>query len=289
MGMKCSYDCGNDGIFQFKNGNFCCSSNWAKCPSIREKNRRSAKIKTTIQTKIKCDICKKDFRKINFNRHVEACAKFNICKQCGNKIPRWNKFCNKICAAIYNNKNSEKLKFCKRGGVSSTSFKPKDPQNYIKPSIVKDDTIYVCLNCLKPKRSKKYCSLQCKIEYEFKLKVKLWLNKEVIHKKPEYFMKKYLLNLNNNSCSKCGWNILHPTSKKCPLHFHHKDGNWQNNIIENIEILCPNCYSLTENFGSRNKNNGKIFMRDYYKIYSYLKSHKDVYQDLIDQKRKSVI
>ena len=37
-----------------------------------------------------------------------------------------------------------------------------------------------------------------------------------------------------------------------PLEVHHLDGNNLNNIIENLQLLCPNCHSQTENF--RNKN-----------------------------------
>ena len=39
--MKCSFGCGNDSIKQFKNGNFCCSTNLGKCPEIIKKNRES--------------------------------------------------------------------------------------------------------------------------------------------------------------------------------------------------------------------------------------------------------
>ena len=35
---------------------------------------------------------------------------------------------------------------------------------------------------------------------------------------------------------------------------HHIDGNSLNNIESNLQLLCPNSHSLTENFGSRNKH-----------------------------------
>ncbi len=40
---------------------------------------------------------------------------------------------------------------------------------------------------------------------------------------------------------------------KIPLELHHKDGDKFNNCIENLEVLCPNCHSLTDNV--RGKNN----------------------------------
>ena len=35
---------------------------------------------------------------------------------------------------------------------------------------------------------------------------------------------------------------------------HHIDGNCLNNDESNLQVLCPNCHAMTENFGSRNKN-----------------------------------
>lgn len=38
-----------------------------------------------------------------------------------------------------------------------------------------------------------------------------------------------------------------------PLELHHIDGNHINNNLENIQILCPNCHSLTHNYRGKNK------------------------------------
>jgi hypothetical protein len=42
--------------------------------------------------------------------------------------------------------------------------------------------------------------------------------------------------------------------REIPLELHHKDGNRMNNTIENIQLLCPNCHALTENYRGKNKN-----------------------------------
>ncbi len=39
-----------------------------------------------------------------------------------------------------------------------------------------------------------------------------------------------------------------------PLELHHKDGDNKNNLLSNLELLCPNCHSQTENFRGKNKS-----------------------------------
>lgn len=51
-------------------------------------------------------------------------------------------------------------------------------------------------------------------------------------------------------CMKCGntkW-----LGEEIPLELHHKDGNKENNSIENLEILCPNCHYFTETYKTKN-------------------------------------
>lgn len=38
-----------------------------------------------------------------------------------------------------------------------------------------------------------------------------------------------------------------------PLELHHKDGERKNNQILNLELLCPNCHALTDNYRGKNK------------------------------------
>lgn len=55
-------------------------------------------------------------------------------------------------------------------------------------------------------------------------------------------------------CECCGistWN-----NQKLILQVHHIDGNHNNNTRNNLQILCPNCHSQTENWTfKKNKNN----------------------------------
>lgn len=42
-----------------------------------------------------------------------------------------------------------------------------------------------------------------------------------------------------------------------PLQLEHKDGNRENNKLENLTLLCPNCHAMTETFAGKNKKNGR--------------------------------
>jgi hypothetical protein len=54
-------------------------------------------------------------------------------------------------------------------------------------------------------------------------------------------------------CCRCGWHEKLPGAKHTPCELHHKDGDSSNHAFENLEIICPNCHSLTPTYRARNK------------------------------------
>lgn len=58
-----------------------------------------------------------------------------------------------------------------------------------------------------------------------------------------------------HKCERCG--LTEWLGQPIPLNLHHKDGNHCNNMLENIEFLCPNCHALTDNFAGKNVNHTK--------------------------------
>lgn len=48
-----------------------------------------------------------------------------------------------------------------------------------------------------------------------------------------------------NKCQQC--NLTSWLGKSISLELHHIDGNVLNNNLNNLELLCPNCHSLTSN------------------------------------------
>lgn len=57
--------------------------------------------------------------------------------------------------------------------------------------------------------------------------------------------------LKKEQCEICGLNEW--MNKKIPLELHHIDGDRYNNDLSNLQILCPNCHSLTPNHSKKNK------------------------------------
>lgn len=110
-----------------------------------------------------------------------------------------------------------------------------------------------CLNCgVKLERGQyKYCSNKCQRSYERKEyvdQVNSGLQDGLKGKKVSDSIRTYLFEKYNSSCQKCGWNKENPITGKVPLEIHHKDGDKTNNKIDNLELLCPNCHSLTPNY-----------------------------------------
>ena len=117
----------------------------------------------------------------------------------------------------------------------------------------------ICINCGKEltKAQKKYCSTKCQKEYEAKEKLKAWQEGTFNGMKGKSqlsdVIRNYMLEKAEWKCQLCGWGETNPYTGKIPLEIHHKDGNYENNKEENLQVLCPNCHSLTENFRGANK------------------------------------
>ena len=160
------------------------------------------------------------------------------CKECGADVVRTknqvaknsNVFCGHTCAARHSNRSrgSGNIKLCKGCSVE-----------------------FLLINKL-------YCSDECKRNY---------IRRDVIHKlenginippRPNGVINKVLrillIDKAGNKCSRCGWSEINEFTNRVPLEVHHVDGDFTNNVISNLIILCPNCHALTSNYRSRNKN-----------------------------------
>ena len=118
----------------------------------------------------------------------------------------------------------------------------------------------ICPNCGKTltKKQSKYCSNKCQQMYLRNQYIQRWKQGLEIGLKGQFgiskYIREYLLNKHNYKCQKCGWGEINPYTNTSPLEIHHIDGNHLNNSENNLQVLCPNCHSLTETHKNHNRH-----------------------------------
>lgn len=149
----------------------------------------------------------------------------NNCLEC-NKETKNKKYCSRSCSAKSNNRGVV------RNGNCSTE----------------------CLCCGKRtgKSSAKYCSHSCQHDYQRLQKIK----------SGNYgakTAKAFILKERGRVCEKC--NLSNWNGEPIPIELDHIDGNHQNNSLDNLRLLCPNCHAQTATYKIRNIGNGRKHRR----------------------------
>lgn len=122
-----------------------------------------------------------------------------------------------------------------------------------------------CKNCDQQltRRPNIYCSNVCQQEYQYQKYIQEWRvgfrdgSRGVNAKGISEHVKRYMLEKYGKKCSLCGCNRINPVTHRIPLEIDHIDGNSDNNLEDNLRIICPNCHSLTTNFRNLNKGYGR--------------------------------
>lgn len=161
-----------------------------------------------------------------------------LCLECGDEFSccrkENRKFCNHSCSASFNNKlKKKKERFC-----------------------------LCCSSVIASRFNSKYCSKNCCLLDKKNKRYELVENSNICSIKT---IKSYLIEKYGNKCMKCKWCEVNPISGKVPIELEHIDGNSENNNLENLELLCPNCHSLTPTYKALNIGNGRHSRRERYK------------------------
>jgi hypothetical protein len=182
------------------------------------------------QIAVNCPICNITIKDANLlNRHVLSHEKDHECAHCTKLTHYKNKYCSRDCW---------------------TGSRPK--KDHIP-----------CMNCgdVVKKNARSFCSHTCQQEFKYKTFIQQWKDGNESGSQQDgnisSSIRKYIKEKYNNSCSKCNWNEIHPITGNVPVQIDHIDGDHKNNKEENLVLLCPNCHSLTPNFGALNKGHGR--------------------------------
>lgn len=123
-----------------------------------------------------------------------------------------------------------------------------------------------CKNCsqLLSAQQNLYCSQSCHLEVMYRDYIRRWLIGEVSggnwHGVSNY-VRRWLIQKRGRRCESCGWEKVNPITGLVPIQVNHKDGNPERHRPENLELLCPNCHSLTPSFGGLNRGRGRSARR----------------------------
>jgi hypothetical protein len=179
--------------------------------------------------------------KLGYKQNTSNIREKIVCLNCGGEfigmINDSRKFCCRSCSAKYNNRKY-----------------PKRVSNFVK--------LKKCLNCGNDLNSNqnKFCSVECSNTYKQNLIFNNIESGNTTYSSDTY--KKYLIFKCGDKCMKCGWHEINQTTGLVPIQLEHKDGNSDNNSLNNLELLCPNCHSLTPTYGALNKGNGRTKRRE---------------------------
>ena len=94
-----------------------------------------------------------------------------------------------------------------------------------------------CVVCGAPivaSKNAKTCSRACANTHRAGIKYKIGRPRDKVVS--ERALKIRLVNQRGTKCERCGY------SRVEILHVHHRDRNRDNNALENLELVCPNCH-----------------------------------------------
>lgn len=160
------------------------------------------------------------------------------CPVCGVELPyekRRHTCCSQACASVLRSKGVRRYRSTTR-----------------KKCLVCGAIIRRCLT---------YCSQVCHQEHRYRQYIQRWLvgtaSGTTRKGYTSAYVRRWLLEQRGAVCWKCNWAQKNPVIKKVPLQVNHVDGRWANNRPENLELICPNCHSLTPTFGGLNRGRGR--------------------------------
>lgn len=177
-----------------------------------------------------------------------------LCPLCSSSMlyeKRHNKFCSRSCAATFNNFINPKKSTANR----YTEEEKKQKRN-IDGKLEK-----ICVGCgtqfYTRFRKSIYCNQSCRVR-QITLSNFAKIEAGTYNAKTHGAYRKYLIEKFGAKCMLCNWNEKNIKTGNCPIELDHIDGNSENNLLNNLRLICPNCHSLQPTYKSLNKGKGRF-------------------------------
>lgn len=205
-------------------------SDWASCQQEKCTAEFLVTASTSPTKKYCSGQCREQQKRNVALRVLRHCAR----QECGieyrSKHPD-SKYCSRSCSARVANQSDKRRSRAKRA----------------------------CAQCGVITANPKFCSSVCSNEFQRSQTDALiasWLVGEIAmsakNGQLRDMAKAFLQKRAGYKCTECGWGEVNPSSGKVPLCVDHIDGDWRNNFISNLRVLCFNCHTLTPTFGALN-------------------------------------
>lgn len=193
---------------------FCCRSCSSKSMAGNKRHRKLGRVK------LNCLRCKNEYE-VTHSRSKSSKYCSRICATKNSLTQREVKchMCSRLFMVIHSRMNI--AKFCSHAcRLKNRTITSKEHRK----CLICKDLFYAY-----KKSSKKYCSIQCCNKQKIKDGAPSFAAVRASMKKAGEIVK----------CERCGF-------EKYPhiLGIHHKDRDRNNNVRDNLEVLCPNCHSL---------------------------------------------
>ncbi len=130
----------------------------------------------------------------------------------------------------------------------------------------------ICPGCDKETTNKKYCDNKCQMIAAGKERRQKFLDGHFVGTEMGFpsgsWPRQFLIEQFGYKCNSC--RITEWNGSSITLEVNHKDGRSNNNVIENLEFLCPNCHSQTSTYRAKNINNATRTGRNKYRPISLM-------------------
>lgn len=160
-------------------------------------------------------------------------------------------------------------------GVNQKEKSRKRKEKYRKGNYIPKAKIEKnCLSCgviiNSPRSTAKFCSNKCSSDKRHNDYIQKWKNNEISvmgnDGRLSNYIRTYLFKKYDGKCSRCGWSTPNPFTKSVILEVEHIDGDSTNNKEENLDLVCPNCHSLTSTYKALNSGKGNRNRLKYNKL-----------------------